>query len=695
MATEIAGDYQTVVAGRWNRHSSRYPPTQELWRVRNQYDQGKVPDATLRRAEDRVTELLLGQLGTVGVDFVGDGGFRWDSIYDVTRAIEGCNGFDQLTRIPGTNQFHRQPVVVELPLVREHPLLAADLAFARRYTPKKPIVMSLSGPYSTARQTQNVGEIGLAALAFAYAGVFNQEVADLIRKGAALVRIEEPQTLDHPEDQAVFNEAMVRLTEGVDLTRLALATWFGPVRDPDFFKLPFGVFALDFVNGRESLPTLVDFPADKKLVAGIIDAQHPYHETDEELSALLGAITKHVHPSRVLLGTNTDLHFLPWGEAVNKVHRLVRFATIYRSGTRPADISDRAPVRIIFSTTTSDKNPGKLVFSRRPRTVFPTSTVGSFPQPQELRDARGKLRNGMMSEEEYLGLVKKHTQEWMGVQGRLGITVPVSGEFIRDDMAAYFGRKWGGKEGDYVPSYENRRYHPIIYHDQLQYGQPLTVEDFLILQSISDRAVKPTLTGPATMADWALLEYPPYYHNQNGFRTAMALAVRDEIKALIDAGARIIQVDEPALTTKMKRLPGDLQAIYDSIVGFQDSAYLVLHLCYSDMRALDQALPDILQLPFHQIHMEMANRGYGLLGLIEKHGFGGKDIGLGVVDVHNDRIETVEEIMAGVRRARRIFLPQQIWLTPDCGLKERSEAVALAKLRVMCQAAERCRLELV
>lgn len=695
MAIETAGDYQTVVAGKWNRHSSRYPQTQELWRVRNQHDQGKVPDAFLRLAEDRVTQLLFGQLGAVGVDFVGDGGFRRDSIYDVTRAIEGCNGFYQLTRIPGTNQFHRQPVV-ELPLVREHPLLAADLALARRCTPK-PIVMSLPGPYSTARQTQNLAEVGLSNLALAYAGVFNQEIADLIKHGAAVVRIEEPQILDHPEDMTVFKEAMERLAEGVDLSRLALATWFGGITDPEFFKLPFGIFCVDFVNGRGSVKVLEGFSLDKKLVAGIVDAQHPYRETDEELSALLRAITKHIPPSRVLLGTSTDLHFLPWGEAVSKVHRLVEFATIYRSGARPADISDRAPIRIISSTPTPtpDDISGNPDFSRRPSFVFPTSTVGSFPQPQELRDARRKLRQGMMSEGECLDLVRIHTQNWMDIQNRLIITVPVSGEFARDDMAAYFGRKWGGKEGDHVPSYENRRYHPIIYPDQLQYGQPLTVEDFLFLQSISDRPVKPTLTGPATMADWALLEYPSYYHDQNGFRTEMALAVRAEIKALVDAGATIIQVDEPALTTKMKRLSGDLQAIYDSIVGFQDSAYLVLHLCYSDMRALDQALPDILQLPFHQIHMETANRGYGLLKLIEKHGFGGKDIGLGVVDVHNDTVETVDEIVAGVNRARKLFLSKQIWLTPDCGLKERSKAVALAKLRVMCQAAERCRMELV
>jgi 5-methyltetrahydropteroyltriglutamate--homocysteine methyltransferase len=99
----------------------------------------------------------------------------------------------------------------------------------------------------------------------------------------------------------------------------------------------------------------------------------------------------------------------------------------------------------------------------------------------------------------------------------------------------------------------------------------------------------------------------------------------------------------------------------------------------------------MLELPFQQIHMEMANRNYAMLKLIEKYGFGGKDVGLGVIDVHTDRIETVEEIVAGVRRVLPYFKPEQIWLLPDCGLKERSDRVAQAKLKVMCEAAAVCR----
>lgn len=695
MASGQVERLSVVVAGRWNRHSSGDPRNQELWRVRNKYDAGKGSLDDVEAAADVVTLQLIRSLADMGVDLVGDGGFRWDSIYDVTRGIQGCSDFKSLTRIPEVNHFHRQPKT-ELPLSRKDPLLADDLDFALSST-SKPVVVSLPGPYSTARQTQNVDQVGLGNLSLAYADVFNQEAVDLIREGAAFVRIEEPQILDHPEDMAVFKKAMNYLTNGIDQTRLALATWYGDIEDPDFFKLPFGIFCVDFVNGEESLQVLGDFPENKILVAGIIDAQQTYEETDKDLSRRVRNILKYVSVERLLLAPNTDMHFLPWGRSVNKVDNLVNFVANYRPSLSQEDSDEiTAPVRTVSPIFSPDLSE-RVDFPKSPiaRIAFPTSTVGSFPQPKELRAARVALKKGKMNEEAYLQLVSKYTEEWMDFQDQFGITVPVSGEFLRDDMAAYFGRAWGGKEEDFVPSYENRRYHPINYDSPLQYGQPVTIREYQHSQSLSDRPVKHTVTGPATMADWALIEYPPYYHDQNGFRTEMAQAVRDEIRALIDAGAKIIQVDEPALTTKMKKFSGDVQAIYDSIVGFQDSAYLILHLCYSDMEALNQAFPDILKLPFHQVHMEVANRWFSVMGLIEKHGFGGKDIGLGVVDVHNNRIETVDEIVDRVGRARKLFLPEQIWLTPDCGLKERSPEVAIAKLKAMSEAAEISRAVLV
>ena len=227
------------------------------------------------------------------------------------------------------------------------------------------------------------------------------------------------------------------------------------------------------------------------------------------------------------------------------------------------------------------------------------------------------------------------------------------------------------------------------------------VDDFFATQCLSSGIrIKETLTGPATLADWALVSYPRYYRDPRQFRMDLAAFLHREIRALIDAGCRIIQIDEPALTTNMRDFAMDCEAICETVRGFDEEAYLILHICYSDMKALDRAFPSIIALPFHQIHAEMANRDYAILDLVKKYGFGGKDIGLGVVDVHSDRIETVEEIVAGGERVLAIkdshddiscFTPTRVWLLPDCGLKERSEDVARKKLRVITEAAMACR----
>lgn len=324
-------------------------------------------------------------------------------------------------------------------------------------------------------------------------------------------------------------------------------------------------------------------------------------------------------------------------------------------------------------------------------TPFPTSAVGSYPQNSEMRDARARLRRGELDEASYFEIIKKHTLSWMNFQEEIDITVPVSGEFLREDMAAYFGTHLGGRLLDFVPSYENRRYRPVEYYQSIQYSQPISVDDFKFVQSLTSRPLKATLTGPATLADWALIRSRKYYRDRRIFRMDLARVLRKEVKYLLDAGGKIIQIDEPALTTKMQNFALDIDAIRETIRGFEGRAYFILHICYSDMEALDEAFPYILELPFHQIHMEMANRNYSLMRFIEKYGFADKDIGLGVIDVHSDRMETKDEIISGVKYARHYFRPEQIWLTPDCGLKERSDKVAREKLRIVTEAAEICR----
>ncbi|MDO8536622.1 MAG: hypothetical protein Q7R94_00025, partial [bacterium] len=607
-----------------------------------------------------------------------------------------CSGFKQLTRISDTNHFNRQPIAT-LPLENDSPILLSDLEFVRKKT-SLPIVMCLPGPYSLACQTQNVLEIGQKELAFEYAKVLRQEIGELLSAGAAMVRIEDPLILENPHDSDLFRELSHALTEGLDQSKIALATWFGDAdKIPGFFDLPFGIFFVDFIQGPWNLQSLKKFPSEKKLVVGLFDGRQPFKEPEEQLETKLGYVSQYIDRERIMLSANTDLHFLPWDKSLQKAKTMVDFAT--GCGNKKTFVMGFIPttlyVQVGLSKKASDSN--KPLVAKLPRIPFPTSTVGSFPQTKEIRSARREFHNGKMSRDVYRKLVEERTRRCVEYQIKgLDITYPVGGEFLRGDMAAFFGEQIGGKKCDRVPSYENRFYNPIEYSREIHLASnPMTVDDFKFVQSLTDKPVKETITGPVTMTDWGLISHHKYYYDRRAFRMAFVSALRKEMEEMLAAGVKILQIDEPALTAKMKQFDLDIEALHEVVSGFEDKFYLILHVCYSDIRSLDAAFSEILQLPFHQVHMEMANRGFKMFELIEKHGFGGKDIGLGVIDVHTDRIETVDEVVETVRRARKYFSPEQIFINPDCGLKERSDEIAEKKLLVMAQAAERCRKELI
>lgn len=316
---------RVVSCGRWNRHSSTYPETKEFWRVREAVDHGRASAQDLRQAQDAVTALLLSQLERVSLDTVSDGGFRWDSLYDIARRIGGCSGFSRLIRVPETNHFHRQPVAT-LPLRWEGPILLDDLSFARAHT-RLPVAVTLPGPYSLARQTENYRAVGLERLAEAYAAVLRQEIAALLQAGAAFVRVDDPQILMHPEDAPIIRKAAAVLTEGLDRGRIGLSTWFEDVTVfPDYFALPFGLFFLNLTTNGKTAGGLHDLPAERALALGIVDAYQTYEEQPEDLSGRIRPVASRRPPSSLMVTSNADFSYLPWERALGKLGALVSWA---------------------------------------------------------------------------------------------------------------------------------------------------------------------------------------------------------------------------------------------------------------------------------------------------------------------------------------------------------------------------------
>jgi 5-methyltetrahydropteroyltriglutamate--homocysteine methyltransferase len=312
--------------------------------------------------------------------------------------------------------------------------------------------------------------------------------------------------------------------------------------------------------------------------------------------------------------------------------------------------------------------------------LFPTTSVGSFPKPDYLAKARADFNKGKITAEELRELERKATKFWIQAQEKLGIDVLVDGEMYRGDMVAYFAERMPGfTEGGLVRSYGNRYYHKPIITGEVEWPGPVTVDWWQYAQSLTKKPVKGMLTGAYTIMDWSFNE-----HYADRRATAMALAgvIRKEVEALIAAGCKIIQIDEPALSVRPEELPITIEAMEATTKGLD--AYFITHACYG---AFEQIYPGMLDLAVDNFDLEMANNDLGLLDVFRRQRFT-KDISFGVVDVHTHTMEQEDAVRKRVEQALTILEKGQIWVDPDCGLKTRTVDEAIEKLRLCVSAAE-------
>jgi 5-methyltetrahydropteroyltriglutamate--homocysteine methyltransferase len=311
--------------------------------------------------------------------------------------------------------------------------------------------------------------------------------------------------------------------------------------------------------------------------------------------------------------------------------------------------------------------------------VCPTTSVGSFPKLDYLVQARGDLRKGKITKEELAELERRATAFWIEKQEELGVDVLVDGEQYRGDMVAYFAERVPGfVEGGLVRSYGNRYYHKPIITGEIRWPGPITVAWWQYAQGLTRKPVKGMLTGPYTMMDWSFNER---YADRKATCMALAEMIRKEVEALVEAGAKIIQVDEPALSVRPEELPIAIAAMDRVTRGLP--AYFITHACYG---AFDQIYPEMLKMPVDNFDLEMSNSGLDLLELFRRHRFS-KDISFGVVDVHSHVIEDAATVRQRIQQAFTVLPKEQVWVDPDCGLKTRTVEEAIAKLRVCVEGA--------
>ena len=315
--------------------------------------------------------------------------------------------------------------------------------------------------------------------------------------------------------------------------------------------------------------------------------------------------------------------------------------------------------------------------------LFVTSTVGSFPKTDYVLEGRGKFARKEISQKDLEALERRATEFWIKQQEEIGLDVLVDGEQYRGDMVAYFAEILPGFErGGLVRSYGNRYYHKPIIVGEVKWPGPITVGWWKFAQGLTTKPVKGMLTGPYTIMDWS---FNDYYPDRKTACFALATGIRKEVEALVEAGATIIQIDEPALSVRPEELDFALEAMH--IVTDNITAYFITHICYG---AFEFIYPQMLKLPVDNFDLEMSNSGLDLIGLFEKDPFT-KDLSFGVLDVHSHVVEAPAVVKERIEKALEVVQPETLWVDPDCGLKTRTVEEAQGKLRAMMEAVRELR----
>ncbi len=327
--------------------------------------------------------------------------------------------------------------------------------------------------------------------------------------------------------------------------------------------------------------------------------------------------------------------------------------------------------------------------------LFPTTTIGSFPQTQKVRSVRAEFKSGAIDAAQYDKFVEEEIASTVRMQEELGLDVLVHGEFERNDMVEYFGEQLSGfafTRNGWVQSYGSRCVKPPLIYGDVSRPKPMTVRWSSYAKSLTKRPMKGMLTGPVTILMWSFVR-----NDQPRDVTCrqIALALRDEVVDLEAAGIGIIQIDEPALREglplRRSEWKGYLSWAVESFriasSGVKDGTQIHSHMCYSEFNDI---IPSIADMDADVLSIESARSRMELLGAFKEFRYP-NEIGPGVYDIHSPRVPSVEEISGLLETALGVLQPSQLWVNPDCGLKTRGWKETKPALVAMVEAARQLR----
>ncbi|PQJ59247.1 5-methyltetrahydropteroyltriglutamate--homocysteine S-methyltransferase [Vibrio jasicida] len=331
--------------------------------------------------------------------------------------------------------------------------------------------------------------------------------------------------------------------------------------------------------------------------------------------------------------------------------------------------------------------------------LLPTTTIGSFPQTGEIRVQRSAFRSGELSESDYKQALKGHIADAVKRQEALDLDVLVHGEAERNDMVEYFAENLAGfqtTQFGWVQSYGSRCVKPAIVVADIERIKPITVEWSTYAQSLTSKQMKGMLTGPVTILCWT---FPREDITRKQIADQLALALRDEVSDLQEAGINIIQIDEPAIREGLPLKKRDhkeylnwaVDAFKISAASAKPETQIHTHMCYSEF---NEIIDSVAALDADVITIETSRSNMELLKAFEDFNYP-NEIGPGVYDIHSPNIPTEEWIEGLLKKAAEKIPAQRLWVNPDCGLKTRNWAETEAALGNLVSAAKKLRAELV
>ncbi|SCV01297.1 LANO_0F11078g1_1 [Lachancea nothofagi CBS 11611] len=565
--------------------------------------------------------------------------------------------------------------------------------------------------------------------------------AEILKKlaeaGATSVQLDEPVlVLDLDEKvQAAFKTAYESLASQSGLPAITLASYFGTVV-PNLSAikgLPVAGFHFDFVRNPEQLDDVISILNDNQtLSAGVVDGRNIWKNDFAKSSAIVQKAIKKLGKDRVIVATSSTLLHTPvdlenekklnpeikdwFSFATQKVKEVVIIAKNVSGEDVSAELKANAKSISTRASSNITNNPAvqKRVaaidekMSKRSSPfqerlaeqqkafnlpLFPTTTIGSFPQTKDIRVNRNKFVKGTITPEEYEKFINAEIETVIRFQEEIGLDVLVHGEPERNDMVQYFGEQIDGytfTTNGWVQSYGSRYVRPPIIVGDLSRPKPMSVKESVYAQSITTKPCKGMLTGPVTCLRWS---FPRDDVDQKTQSLQLALALRDEVNDLDAAGIKIIQVDEPALREGLPLRAGEARTAYlqwaaesfrIATSGVPNGTQIHSHFCYSDLdpnhiKALDA---DVVSIEYSK--KDDPNYIAEFLNY-PNH------IGLGLFDIHSPRVPSTEEFNTKISKILESYPAEKFWVNPDCGLKTRGWEETKLSLTHMVESAKHFR----